>query len=209
MNDLLDQFNMLNEYWDFSNRMEKVLHDVYKENLEKLVLPIDIKFVAENLGFDIYRSNLSFPSQVYGWLQEKTISLSPNITYKEQQWVVAQGIAMHHLGLGGAINNPFFIKNNIDTVSVDIMSILLLLPIFLFQKDLSEYMANTDHFIGSQYLEHLCNRSQIPMPQLCFGYYIINLMLCFQRQIDFKNSGYDVMAFQEKDEKNEFINIYL
>lgn len=206
MNNLLDQFR-LQEYWDISGEMEEILHDIYQKDFRELALPIDIKSVAKHLGFDIRKSEFSI--QIYGYLQKKTIFLSHNLTYKEQQWVVAQGIAMHHLGIGGIINNPFFIKNNIDTVSVDAMSILLLLPIPLFKKDLSEYMANADHFDGSRYLEHLCNCSQISMPQLCFGYYLINLMLCFQRQTDFKNSGYDVIAFQEKDEKNEFANIFI
>ena len=119
MNNLLDQFSMLHEYWEFSNKTEKILNDFYQEKLEELFLPIDIKSIARHLGFDICNSKLS--NEFYGYLYKETIFLSRNLTYKEQQWVVAQGIAMHHLGIRGSINNPFFIKNNIDTVYVDVI----------------------------------------------------------------------------------------
>lgn len=206
MNNLLDQFSRLQEYWDISDKTEEILHDIYQKDFQKFQLPIDLDLVAKEFGFNVKFKN--FDTYTYGFISpEKHILVSPNIYYKEKRWVIAEAMVMHYLGITGSILNPFLVKSNIDLVAVDTIATFILLPISLFKKDLSQYRATVNYFDGNQYLEHLCNCSQIPMFHLSFCY-LINIMLCFQRQTEFKDSGYDVIAFQEKYENNEFENIF-
>lgn len=207
MNTLLDQFSILQEYWDIADKIEKTLNDICKKNFNNFQLPINLNLVAKEFGFTIKRDVDTYNIYYYGDIFTECIHISNNISYKEQRWVIAEAMAMHHLGIKGTVYNPFLVKSDIDMVPVDIIATFILLPISLFKKDLSQYIANTNCFNGNRYLEHLSNCSQIPMFHLSFCY-LINLMLCFQRQTDFKDSGYDVMAFQEEDKKNRFINIF-
>lgn len=199
MNNLLNEHEtILCEYWEFSNKMEKILHDI-----EEVRLPIDMTLVARKLGFNVI-SYKETSNELYGYVKEKEIRVSSNLFYKKQRWTIAKAIAMHHLGKSGDIVNPFLVNYDIDTVTADSLAILIVLPISLFKKDLSEYKSNVDCFDGNKYLDSLCNRAQISMFHLSFGYHILTQMLCFQRQKAFREVRYDITKF----EKDEFENIY-
>lgn len=197
---MLEQEATLCKYWEFSKEMEKIL----QENGE-IRLPININSIAQKLGFDIIVMD-EISDRCYGYLSQKEILVSSKLSYKEKRWTIAKSIALQYWGKSGMIpiTNPFFVACDINAFTADSFTILILLPVSLFKKELSEYKSKVQEFDGNKYLEHLCNCSQIPMFHLSMGYHIINQMLCFQRQKAFEKVGYDITKFQ----KDEFENIY-
>lgn len=188
--------DLLGELWDFSEKTEKLL-DQFGETR----LPIGIKDIAIELGFDIETEELG--ERDYGVVAHKTILVNRKLKYKEQRWVIAKAVA-HFLNVSKqkeevvSIPNPFFISNNLDEFYSDALAMLLLLPISIFKQEVSKNIDNSD------LLQHLSDISQIPLFRLSIGYQLINQMLCFQRQKTFKECNYDITKFPFEPYENIF-----
>lgn len=102
MNNFMNYFNeTMSKYWQFSDETQKILQDIYQKNHMTLELPIDVKFVARELGFKIEKSivnsignSIRNSNGIHSnsFLSNKTLFMDPNLSYKEQQFLVAKAI---------------------------------------------------------------------------------------------------------------------
>ena len=87
MKDYLNQNTnaLLEEFWKFSKETEKMI--------EEMSLPIIIGDYVEKLGLNVVYDELYLFDQNkrdFGMISTKTIYVNPNISYKEQRWVIAK-----------------------------------------------------------------------------------------------------------------------
>ena len=121
---------LLCEFWDFSEKTEELL----KKLDVSVKLPIDIKKFAKKLGLRIEDDVglIPFSERHYGYINQNTIIIRPNLRYKEKMWAIAKAIAnflIYEKGL--LISNPFLVGYNPDDFYLDALTILILFPISL------------------------------------------------------------------------------
>ncbi len=213
MNNFMNYFNeTMSKYWQFSDETQKILQDIYQKNHMTLELPIDVKFVARELGFKIEKSIVNSIVNSNGihsnsFLSNKTLFMDSNLSYKEQQFLVAKAIIVDLFFTSSlySFSNSFLIHNNIDSFIADIGAILILLPIPILKKELSEYITlYQDSFNGNKFIEYLSIRTQVPLFQISFGYHVLTQMICYKRQKEFMDAKYDVT----KVPNDEFEDIF-
>ena len=208
MKDYLNQNTnaLLEEFWKFSKETEKMI--------EEMSLPIIIGDYVEKLGLNVVYDELYLFDQNkrdFGMISTKTIYVNPNISYKEQRWVIAKAVAIFLndyntengdiLGEGiFSIGNPFLVSRNVEEFYLDSLATLLLLPITLFKREVSENIEKSDDL-----LQHLSDRVQIPLFQLSIGYQLIKQMICYQRKKEFEKCNYDVELMPSEEYEDIFL----
>lgn len=196
---------LLCEFWDFSEKTEKWLR---KFNIA-LRLPIDIQDFAKRLGIRIELTKTpSFSENYIAYAARNTIILKANLSYKEQRWVIAKALANFFLYEYGIkeflIPNQLLVSSNHYEFFSDTIAILLLFPISIFKKEISENIGKTKSDLFDL-LEYLSDKTQISQSHIITGYEIMKLMLCFQRNSEFEKSNYDITKITPDQYENIFI----
>ncbi len=194
---------LLSEFWDFSKDVERLLEQFSIAPK----FPIDIEKMAKELGFCI-KESIEYGeefSSFYAYASQNFIVFRKNLMYKEKRWIIAKVVTAFLINNGEIKNiinipDPFFINNNVDEFYSDALAILLLLPIFLFKKEIYEHMGKSNNL-----LQELSNKAQIPMMQLASGYQLIKLLLCFQRSREFIKANYDTKLVSPDQYEDIFI----
>ncbi len=204
MEDLLNKSTqtLLCEFWDFSEKTEELL----KQLDVSVKLPIDIQNFAKKLGLSIEDANLiPFSERHYGYINQNTITIKANLIYKEKRWVIAKSIASfliheNKVKEGLLIANPFLVSYKPAEFYLDSLAMLILFPISLFKKEVSENIDETNDL-----LQYLSDKSQISQFQMSIGYQLLKQMLWFQRNQSFKECNYDITQVSVDQYENIFV----
>ncbi len=187
-------YTLLEEFIDVSKEIERVL----KQLNMKLYVPINIDIVARQLGIAI-TYNGSYDVTKWGFSDNKMIELNSHISYKDQRWLIAKAVGGHLIHSGQIMfYNPCFVPNTMDNFYLDTLAGLLLVPIFLFKQELSQYISDNidkdkvDVLQTNDFIEYMSDKFQVPMYRFSTTYQLICQILSFMRFKEFEKYNYDI-----------------
>lgn len=169
--------------------------------------PIDIELIARYLEMTIEKKSLnreeprSF-SRILGIITSQNgravVVVDNEVSYKTQRYTIANAIGRFLLNqtetsLKCSYAIPL-VPQSLEEIAADVIALFLLLPMKAFKDEFLHYLEGCgDRPLDvDAWMVHLGNKSQIPQFNLAIGYQQMKQVLCYQRQEDFKNSGFDI-----------------
>ena len=173
----------------------------------KYEFPIDIELIARYLEMTIEKKKLnkeeprSF-SRILGIITSQdgrtVVVIDNEASYKMQRYTIANAIGRFLLNqtetsLKCSYEIPL-IPQSLEEIAADVIALFLLLPMKAFKDEFLHYLegCGDQPFDVDAWMVHLGNKSQVTQFNLAIGYQHMKQILCYQRQSDFKNSGFDI-----------------
>ncbi|MDE6909777.1 MAG: hypothetical protein K2P44_04825 [Lachnospiraceae bacterium] len=205
-------------YLEIANATEELIEASYagesdiKENSVKksdykIEFPIDIELVASHLGMKIEKKSLnreeprSF-SRVLGIITSQDgkayVAIDNEVSYKTQRYTIANAVGRFLLNQSGTSLKCSYaiplIPQSLEEIAADTIALFLLLPMKTFKEEFLNYLEGCgDRPLDvDAWLMHLSNKSQISQFNLAIGYQQMKQVLCYQRQLEFRESGFDI-----------------
>lgn len=205
-------------YLGIANATEELIEASYadesdiKENNDKksdykIEFPIDIELVASHLGMKIEKKSLnreeprSF-SRVLGIITSQDgkayVAIDNEVSYKTQRYTIANAVGRFLLNQSGTSLKCSYaiplIPQSLEEIAADTIALFLLLPMKTFKEEFLNYLEGCgDRPLDvDAWLMHLSNKSQISQFNLAIGYQQMKQVLCYQRQLEFRESGFDI-----------------
>lgn len=199
------------EYFEIAQKVEQLVSDCYQKENKKPEFPIDLNIITKNLGIEIEyeRLNRECVEQFSRTLAILTVQngkalmiVDNSVSYKTQRYATANAIGRFLLNDASIIKSSYAIPlmpQSLEEIAADGIALFLLLPMTLFKDEFKGYLERAkDHPLDvDAWLAHLCNRSQISLFNLSIGYQQMKQVLCYQRQQEFEDSGYDITKMDE------------
>lgn len=173
----------------------------------KIKFPIDIELIAKYLGMKIEKKSLnreeprSF-SRILGIITSQNgkayVAIDNEVSYKTQRYTIANAIGRFLLNQKGTSLKCSYaiplIPQSLEEIAADGIALFLLLPMKTFKDEFLNYLESCgDRPLDvDAWMMHLGNKSQISQFNLAIGYQQMKQVLCYQRQSDFKDSGFDI-----------------
>ncbi len=210
-------------YLEIANATEELIEASYagesdiKENSVKksdykIEFPIDIELVASHLGMKIEKKSLnreeprSF-SRVLGIITSQDgkayVAIDNEVSYKTQRYTIANAVGRFLLNQSGTSLKCSYaiplIPQSLEEIAADTIALFLLLPMKTFKEEFLNYLEGCgDRPLDvDAWLMHLSNKSQISQFNLAIGYQQMKQVLCYQRQLEFRESGFDINKIQD------------
>ena len=170
--------------------------------------PIDIELIARYLEMTIEKKSLnreeprSF-SRILGIITSQNgravVVVDNEVSYKTQRYTIANAIGRFLLNqtetsLKCSYAIPL-IPQSMEEIAADVIALFLLLQMKDFKDEFMHYLercGNDRPLDVDAWLVYLGNKSQVTQFNLAIGYQQMKQVLCYQRQSDFKNSGFDI-----------------
>ncbi len=169
--------------------------------------PIDIELIASYLEMTIEKKSLNTEeprsfSRILGIITSQNgravVVVDNTVGYKTQRYTIANAIGRFLLNqtetsLKCSYAIPL-IPQSMEEIAADVIALFLLLPMKAFKDEFLHYLERCgDRPLDvDAWLVHLGNKSQVTQFNLAIGYQQMKQVLCYQRQSDFKNSGFDI-----------------
>ena len=208
-------------YLKVAKAAEKLVEASYnesaiKENGEeercKIEFPIDIELIARYLGIKIEKKSLnreeprSF-SRILGSITSQngkaSVAVDNEDSYKTQRYTIPNAIGRFFMNQTGTSLKCSYaiplIPQDLEEIAADGIALFLLLPMKTFKNEFLQYLESCgNHPLDvDAWLTHLGNKSQISQFNLAIGYQQMKQVLCFQRQSEFRDSGFDIKKILE------------
>lgn len=214
-----DRFeSMAGLYNEIANIAEKLVFESYSQAEKKIAFPIDIELVAKHLGIDVTKeslnldetSNLSKNLAIIMSVkaQDIRIVVDDSASYKTQRFAVANCIGHYLLnqskGMYKRTHTIHLIPQDLEEIAADSIAVFLMMPVSLFKDEFLQYLNDCDQLPidVDDWLEHLSDTCQITPFNLAIGYQQMKQVLCYQRQAEFAEHGFDITQMpKDKYEK--------
>ncbi len=193
-----------------SNEVEALVYHCYQEENRKPEFPIDLNIIMKYLGIEVGYEALN-TENIEQFSRTLAILTMPNRqphilvdnteNYKTQRYATANAIGrflMSETVFESSYAVPL-IPQSLEEIAADIVALFLLMPMSLFKDEFREYLerANDRPLKVDAWLQYLSDRSQISPFNLAIGYQQLKQVLCFQRQHNFKECGYDINKMED------------
>lgn len=208
---------MADQYLKIAKAAEELVEASYaderdrKDNSDKsdykIEFPIDIEMIASHLGMKIEKKSLnreeprSF-SRILGIITSQNgkayVAIDNEVSYKTQRYTIANAIGRFLLNQKGTSLKCSYaiplIPQSLEEIAADSIALFLLMPMKTFKDEFFNYLKSCgDRPLNvDAWLTHLGNKSQISQFNLAIGYQQMKQVLCYQRQSEFRESGFDI-----------------
>lgn len=178
----------------------------------RIEFPIDIEMIASYLGMRIEKESLneeeprSF-SRILGIITTQngkvSVLIDNKVSYTTQRYTIANAIGRFLLNPTGTSLKCSYavplIPQSLEEIAADGIALFLLLPMKTFKDEFLNYLKSCgDRPLDVDlWLMHLGNKSQIPQFNLAIGYQQMKQVLCYQRQSEFRESGFDITKMMD------------
>lgn len=199
------------EYLNIAQQVERLVSDCYQKENKKLEFPIDLNIITKYLEIEVEyeqlnRADMMQFSRTLAILTVQNgkalMTVNNSVSYKTQRYATANAIGRFLLNDATVIKSSYAIPlmpQSLEEIAADGIASFLLLPMTLFKDEFREYLEKAkDHPLDvDAWLEYLSNRSQISPFNLAIGYQQMKQILCYQRQMEFEESDYDITQMGE------------
>lgn len=208
---------MADQYLQIAKAAEELVEASYadekdrKDNSDKsdykIEFPIEIELIASHLGMKIEKKSLnreeprSF-SRILGIITSQNgkayVAIDNEVSYKTQRYTIANAIGRSLLNQKGTSLKCSYaiplIPQSLEEIAADSIALFLLMPMKTFKDEFLNYLNSCgDRPLNvDAWLTHLGNKSQISQFNLAIGYQQMKQVLCYQRQSEFRKSGFDI-----------------
>lgn len=212
--------NSADVYLKVAEEVEKLVHDCYQAENKKMEFPVDLSIISKYLEIEVEyeRLNMQDMEQFSRTLAILTAQngkvymlVDNSVSYKTQRYAIANAIGRSLLSKASyaipqsetpVLKSSYAIPlmpQSLEEIAADVIALFLLLPMTLFKNEFKRYLeAAEDRPLDVDvWLEYLSNRSQISPFNLAIGYQQMKQVLCYQRQQEFEESGFDITKMEE------------